>query len=132
MIQRRKRTPLKRNQKPIAKKRATPRRGPMRDPQYRKFLRNIGYCPVCFGPAWVVHGAFVSRFTNRDVGECIDPAHTENNGMRSKGPDSSCAPLCRVHHEEYDAGRKAFEEKYEVSMKDVAAKWYALYLEQSQ
>jgi len=50
-----------------------------------------------------------------------DPAHTANNGMRSKGPDSSCAPLCREHHQEYDAGRKAFEAKYQIGMRAVAA-----------
>ena len=56
-----------------------------------------------------------------------DPAHTENNGMRSKGPDSSCAPLCRKHHREYDAGRKAFETKYEIDMKTTAAKYWKRY-----
>lgn len=55
------------------------------------------------------------------VGVKVDPAHTENNGMSSKGPDSSCGPLCRVHHNEYDAGRAAFEKKYRVDMKAVAA-----------
>jgi hypothetical protein len=47
--------------------------------------------------------------------------------MRSKGPDSSCVPLCRKHHDEYDAGRKAFEKKYGVSMKALAAEHYARY-----
>ena len=47
--------------------------------------------------------------------ECIfystDPAHTQGNGMSSKGPDSSCVPLCRKHHRDFDSGRKAFEKK---------------------
>jgi hypothetical protein len=57
----------------------------------------------------------------------IDPAHTANNGMGSKGPDSSCAPLCRVHHREYDAGRAAFEEKYGLDMAKEAAAHFRLY-----
>jgi hypothetical protein len=36
----------------------------------------------------------------------IDPAHTVNNGMRSKGPDSSCVPLCRGHHDQFDGRAK--------------------------
>lgn len=56
-----------------------------------------------------------------------DPAHTQNNGMSSKGPDSSCAPLCRKHHREYDANREAFEEKYGIDMKAKAEESYARY-----
>ena len=48
--------------------------------------------------------------------------------MRSKGPDSSCAPMCDQHHREYDAGREAFELKYAVNIKAVAAEHYVLYL----
>ena len=51
----------------------------------------------------------------------IDPAHTASKrdgqgGMALKGPDSSCAPLCRVHHDEFDAGRYEFQMKYAVDM----------------
>ena len=54
----------------------------------------------------------------------IDPAHTQNNGGSSKGPDSSCAPLCRAHHMEYDNGREAFEEKYGIDMaREAAIHW---------
>lgn len=104
MIQR---SPVKRSTKPIPRRRVKPRRGPLRVPAYRKFLRDRRCC-VC--PA---------------VG--CDPAHTANNGMRSKGPDSSCAPLCRDHHREFDAGRKAFEEKYGIDMKVAAAAHWLLY-----
>jgi hypothetical protein len=55
----------------------------------------------------------------------IDPAHTANNGMSSKGPDSSCAPLCRRHHREYDAGRAAFEAAYAIDMAALAVQWWA-------
>lgn len=57
----------------------------------------------------------------------IDPAHTENNGMSSKGPDSSCVPLCRSHHLEYDSGREAFESKYGIDMKAIAAAYWERY-----
>lgn len=66
---------------------------------------------------------------SRWLNSAVDTAHTQNNGTSSKGPDSSCAPLCRTHHREYDAGRKAFEKKYGVDMKAVAAAWHKLYLE---
>lgn len=57
----------------------------------------------------------------------VDPAHTENNGMNSKGPDSVCGPLCRLHHNEYDADREGFKKKYGISMQQVAAACWARY-----
>jgi hypothetical protein len=99
--------------KPIPRKRAKPRRGPMRDPAYLAFLREHGICAALL---WYCDGL-------------CDPAHTENNGMRSKGPDSSCVPLCRTHHMEYDAGRKAFELKYGLDMRALAKWWYAKYVD---
>jgi hypothetical protein len=102
---------------PVKKRRTKPRRGPMRDPGYRRWLRQ-GRCLV----TWLLG----------NVCDCdsllSDAAHTQNNGMASKGPDSSCVPLCRKHHREYDAGRKAFETKYAVDMKVEAAKFYDQYL----
>lgn len=63
------------------------------------------------------------------AGQCsgpMDPAHTaHNNGMSSKGSDSSCAPLCRKHHTEYDGGRVEFEKKYGIDMGKLAAENYA-------
>lgn len=106
-------TPLKRSQKPIAKRRAKPRRGPMRCPEYRRWLTGQR-CIAC-----IVEGIAYTRDS--------DPAHTINNGMRSKGPDSSCVPLCRLHHEEYDAGREVFEKKYRLTMRLIAPIWYALF-----
>ncbi len=100
------------------KKRRTgkPRRGPMRDAGYRRWLSNR-ICAVTI---------LAEREDCRDIFPC-DPAHTENNGMGSKGPDSSCVPLCRKHHREYDAGRKAFEKKYGLDMKAIAKEYYAAY-----
>jgi hypothetical protein len=115
MIQRR--TPLRRSQKRIQTRRRVPRRGPATIPQeefrnaaYKLWIKMAGHCIVCHAPG-------------------CDPAHTENNGMRSKGRDSSCVPLCRVHHQEYDSGRVAFEAKYELDMKREAAIWWGKFLE---
>lgn len=110
---------------PVKKRRTKPRRGPMRDPKYRTFVRTF-LCSV-----------FSASPNDEPYDRCdywnghtnlTDSAHTQNNGMRSKGPDSSCAPLCRKHHREYDAGREAFEEKYAVSMSAIAAETFAAYL----
>lgn len=119
MIQR---VPLPRSTKPIRAKRRNPRRGPLRDQAYKNWLKERA-CVVCSRD---------KRRRNRDGSKFIqwglsDPAHTLNNGMRSKGPDSSCVPLCRVHHEEYDAGRKAFEAKYGIDMQNEAKAHWAVY-----
>lgn len=116
------RTPLQRSTKPISKRRAKPRRTTMlRDAGYRAWLRERGYCPVCNPCVWQIDGTAAG-------GPCgCDAAHTERGGMSMKGPDSSCAPLCRVHHREYDAEHKAFEVKYGIDMKAVAKAWWDLY-----
>jgi hypothetical protein len=62
-----------------------------------------------------------------------DPAHSEHNGMSSKGRDSSCLPLCRDHHEQADGhkrlpngmvGRAEFEAYYRLDLKSIAANWW--------
>lgn len=126
MIQRRKplrRSGLKRSTKPIPRRRAKPRRGPELDPGYVEWLHARKCCvPGCFeGPV---------------VG-----AHTLNNGMRQKGPDSSRVPLCSNpfgadHHAQYDGqkklpngevGREAFEAYYGMDMKREREAHYGLY-----
>lgn len=119
---------------PIPRKRAKPRRtNQSRDPGYLAYLREFGLCAAC---------------TSCTIGELLsrhhlfcDPCHTKNGGMSMKGPDSGCAPLCRVHHDQYDGraklpngevGKVAFEAYYGLDMKAVAAKWYKMYLEQKQ
>lgn len=101
---------------PVKRKRVEPRRGPLRDVKYRRYL----YARKCL--------MAVLGFSECYKGDS-DPAHTQNNGMRSKGPDSSCVPLCRWHHIEYDRDRHRFEIKYAVDMKAQAAKFYKEYLE---
>lgn len=99
---------------PIRKRRSKPRRGPLRNNKYKQYLYDKP-CEVC--------GNIPS-----------DPAHTKNNGTASKGPDSSCAPLCRLHHQEYDHGKngkRGFETKYNVVMASIAEEWYTRYLAES-
>lgn len=110
--------------RPIPKIRRKPRKGPMRDAKYRRWCKRQ-HCSVCVLLA-AVDATKVDFYACRPV----DPAHTENNGMRSKGPDSSCAPLCRKHHQEFDRGRAAFEKKYSVDMRKIAAEHYERFLEQ--
>lgn len=112
----RRRTPLKRSTKPIPRKRAKPRRGPLRDPGYLAFLRGNARCAV--GIRCVCHGR---------VGGC-DAAHGPVNGMRSKGPDNEAVALCPAHHEEqHRIGWPAFERKYDFSRAEEAEAWYAAY-----
>jgi len=111
--------------KPITKKRAKARRGPMRDPKYRRWLN--GRACVVGTPFQFPECSAAYQFGR--IGS--EAAHTQNNGMRSKGPDSSCVPLCRKHHDEYDFGREAFEKKYCVDMKALAAEHYARYCAQT-
>lgn len=56
-------------------------------------------------------------------------AHTDNNGLSSKGDDFTCVPLLPVLHREYDAGREAFEKKYGVDLKAIAGQYWAYYQE---
>jgi hypothetical protein len=102
-----------------AKRRSKPRRGPLRDKKYRDWLG---------GRACVVFSMSPNYQGCRFLWLKSEAAHTQNNGMGSKGPDSSCVSLCCGHHKEYDAGRKAFEKKYRLDMKAIAVKQYAEYL----
>jgi hypothetical protein len=102
--------------KPPNRKRKTPRRVSVdRNQPYMDWLKT----QMC------VVGNQVHRRATR--GNC-DPAHTINNGMGSKGPDSSCIPLCRHHHDEMDGRvstaittKAAFAAKYRIDLADVAA-----------
>jgi hypothetical protein len=106
----------------VTKVRTKPRRGPLRSKEYRTWLH--GKICVVAG-----HGE-LCKYAN--WGTTSDAAHTQNNGMRSKGPDSSCVPLCRKHHREYDADRTAFERKYYVSMSKLAERHYAQFISETK
>lgn len=112
----------------VKRKRSNPRRGPLRSAAYRRWL-NDRPCVACLKLQKLPMPAFSHA------------AHTANNGMRSKGPDSSCAPLCGDpctpdHHGEYDGrkrlpdgeyGRRAFEAFYGVDMEREAANHWAVF-----
>ena len=114
----------------INPKRKEPRRGPMRDKAYMEWLCDRS-CVACrelkrrgsrLGP-------------DRIQTLIIDPAHTVNNGRGSKGPDSSCIPLCRFHHDEMDGRlstaittKAAFAAKYGLDLEHEAATHYSTYL----
>lgn len=101
---------------PIKRKRGV-RQGPWRSVEYRRWISQH-WCCVCFG---------VDIVTRSDI-SVSQAAHTENNGMASKGDDSACVPLSMSVHDEYDAGRLAFEHKYGIDLKAIAAQYYAQWL----
>lgn len=123
-----------RTRRGVKKKRATPRRGPIgitpeewRNINYRRWVSSR---PCC------VPGCCISIMMSGQYFAKIDPAHTEHGGMSQKGPDKSCAPVCRWHHNQYDGktklpngkvGEKAFESYYEVDMKAVAAIYWRMF-----
>ena len=76
-----------------------------------------------------------------------DPAHTVNAKTSQSGADSSCCPLCRHHHDEYDGkaplpnhangkprarNHAAFEEFYGIDMKASAEEWWRRFQEREK
>lgn len=115
--------PLARSTKPIPRKRAKPRRGPMRDPEYLAFLRSEGKCEPCC----------ILKFDRIPFRESrIEAAHGPVNGRGSKGPDNEAIPMCSMHHrEQHQEGWKRFEARLSLfgfDRKREAATWYAAYL----
>jgi len=75
-------------------------RGPARSWKYRAWIRSQACC-VC-GSSFAVAAA-----------------HTVNAGLRIKGSDYSCVPLCFEHHRAYDSGLRSkglFEIDHNISM----------------
>lgn len=99
--------------KPIKRKRGA-RRGPWRSVKYRQWVA-AQWCTI-------------PPQGHETLWAPMHAAHTQNNGMSSKGPDSSCVPLCASHHAEFDAGRARFQGKYGVDMKAIAAHYFAQWL----
>jgi hypothetical protein len=95
--------------RPIPRKRARPRRGPLRDSLYLKWLRSKPCACGCGRTP-------------------CQAAHTGNGGMRMKGPDSGCVPLYWRCHRIYDGGRQRFEQERGVNMRQMATAYYAQYL----
>jgi hypothetical protein len=91
--------------------RRKPRRGPVRLPHYRAWIRQQG-CSVCGTTRW------------------IDPAHIGPHGYSQKAADSNCAPLCRTHHDElHQIGRVNFERKYGISFSIIIESLFTEWLE---
>lgn len=98
----------------VRKRRAT-RRGPWRCEKYRRWIASME-CAICGD-------------------ERTQESHTVNNGRSSKGPDSSCVPLCVKHHDELDGRTKmpygyvrgAFEALYGVDLAEIAASLFAVW-----
>ncbi|HET9304839.1 MAG TPA: hypothetical protein VFO46_02320 [Candidatus Sulfotelmatobacter sp.] len=123
-------TPLKRSPLParrtrISARRSKPRRVTVeRDSRYLRWLTKRA-CIACL----------VERQRALDWNQipkplaCLsDPCHTTNNGMSSKGPDSSCIPLCREHHvEQHNIGLVDFAREYDLDLKREAELHYEVY-----
>lgn len=80
---------------------------PLRDPAYRKFVRGLP-CAIC-GKFWGV-----------------EAAHTGPHGISQKAPDTSCIPLCALHHRDSEVGldrigRAAFEDLHGVKVAKLVA-----------
>ena len=84
--------------KPIPRKRAKPRRGPVVDPKYRAFVRTFP-CVACFG----------GLMADEDFGpleavlqgsrtEC---AHVGLRGLSQRCSDRETLPLCRAEHHQH-------------------------------
>ena len=114
--------PMKRSR--INPKREEPRRtSAEKDSGYVDWLHENCRCVACV--------AAETRGMRSDVYPFgrVEGAHTKNNGMASKGPDSSRAPLCVAHHsEQHTRGVKVFEEKYGLDLEHEAATHYATFL----
>ena len=100
----------------------------LRDPGYMEWLKERP-CVACMKRAVPVGPCSWWRLAT------IDPAHTLNNGFSSKGPDSSCIPLCRYHHDEMDGRlstatttKEQFAAKYGLDLANESAAHYAMYL----
>lgn len=82
-------------------------RGPMRDPEYRRFIRTL---PCSVGGCNKIY---------------IQAAHYRVNGMGSKSSDYTCVPLCQWHHLDgpyaLHKGLEAFEAEYGISIPAIIA-----------
>ena len=67
---------------------------------YRKFIRSLGCCaeacPLALKPA--------------------DCCHTGPRALGTRSSDLNCIPLCRRHHEQFDANPKAFLAKHKIDL----------------
>lgn len=97
----------------------------VRDQGFMKWLKTEP-CVACL--VLIQRGAGITCYGHSD------PCHTVGNGRSSKGPDSSCIPLGRYHHDEMDGRlntkivtKEQFAEKYGLDLAAIAAEHYARY-----
>ena len=118
---------------PVRLERGIRRVSVVRDPGYLDWLKQRP-CVACVkaGLPRPMPGSVCIQWPRTAT---IDPAHTVNNGLATKGPDSSCIPLCRHHHDEMDGRlstqvttKKQFAAKYGLDLAEESAAHYALYL----
>lgn len=102
-----------------------------RIPKYRRWLQGCR-CVACR------EYPHLRRYSDIPEIDIIDAAHTKNNGRGSKGPDSSCIPLCRWHHDVMDGRalvaittKAAFAAKYGLNLAAEAAAHYKRFLEEA-
>lgn len=86
---------------------------PARNSRYRAWIRSLP-CAAC------------------GSGDAVQAAHTKNAGMRIKGSDYSCVPLCHCCHREYDNGlrsKELFEVDHNLNLADLVRRlnhdWFA-------
>lgn len=82
-----------------------------RSEKYMKFVRDLP-CVVC------------------GTMPC-DPHHTTKAGMSIKATDLSCIPVCRIHHDEFNAvgsGPRTFEAKHNINIKTELIKTLMKYI----
>jgi hypothetical protein len=119
-------TPIART-KPVNRRRPGPKRkGLIRLPDYRAWL-NQQPCLACIE---LRRRALDNEELPPPLPMFSHASHTENNGLSSKGADTSCVSLCPQHHTEYDRNRITFELKYDLVMKQQAAALYARFREE--
>jgi len=83
---------------------------PVRDPVYLKWIRSLP-CIEC-----------KSR-------RQVEAAHTGPHGMSQKASDYSAIPLCRKHHQEFDAGPRHFEERHLWTASEIVVQLNAMWFE---
>lgn len=112
---------MPKRKQPVKRRATKPRRGPLRDRGFLRFLHVYGVCVAC-QPSWR------AKLNLYYPTAYCDPMHGPVNGLSSKGPDNECVPGCRAHHkEQHEIGWPAFEAKYHFDRKAKAAEWWAAY-----
>ncbi len=124
---------------PVPKKRKGKRRGPLRDPKYRAYIRKIP-CLVCWPDFWLDVAVHISRgefgwsptfmpgTVQKTPTEC---AHVGKRGLGQKCSDYETLPLCAEHHrtgpESHHVLGKAFWAHHGLDKEVVIAELQRLY-----